>query len=67
MYNQYTVKCPKCKGSGRVYDHLAGILSLGAVYLFQAVDDELKEMCPRCNGRGFIKPWYNKRDCTITV
>ena len=56
MYNQYTVKCPKCKGSGRVYDHLAGILSLGAVYLFQAVDDELKEKYPRCNGRGFIKP-----------
>lgn len=47
--------CPVCKGKGRTYNHALGIFSLGIVYLLQASDEELKDICTRCEGKGYIK------------
>lgn len=47
--------CPQCKGKGRVIDHMAGIFTAGLGYLFQAMDDGLKNQCPTCNGTGKIE------------
>lgn len=47
--------CPVCKGKGRVYDHFAGIFTLGISYLVQASDEESKDICTRCEGKGYIE------------
>lgn len=49
------VICPKCKGKGRVFDHVLGIFTMGWGYLSQMIDDDDKEVCPRCDGSGFIE------------
>ena len=41
--------CPTCKGKGKVFDHVAGIMTLGFAYLLG------KETCPQCYGKGYIK------------
>lgn len=41
--------CPECNGRGKVFDHLAGVFTLGLNYLFG------RETCHRCGGRGYIK------------
>ena len=43
------ITCPTCKGKGKVFDHVAGIMTLGFAYLFG------KETCPQCYGKGYIK------------
>jgi hypothetical protein len=40
--------CPNCKGKGKVFDHTAGVLTLGLAYLCG------KEKCRKCNGKGYI-------------
>lgn len=49
------VKCPKCKGKGKVYDIAMGICTCGISTFFEFIDDNLKEYCPRCGGSGFLK------------
>jgi len=49
------VRCPKCKGKGKVYDVAAGIFTCGISTFFEFIDDNLKEDCPRCGGSGFLK------------
>lgn len=49
------VECPKCKGTGRTFDHWDGITSLGIDYIFQCVASEGKKICSKCNGKGTIK------------
>lgn len=41
--------CPNCKGKGKVFDHVAGIMTFGWNYLFG------KETCQRCHGTGFLE------------
>jgi len=44
--------CPKCNGTGRVFDHVSGIGTFGIDYLFQMATG--KEKCPRCKGQGYL-------------
>lgn len=46
--------CPVCKGKGRLYNHFLGIITCGLVYLLQASDEDLKDICTRCEGKGYI-------------
>lgn len=36
------IRCPKCKGNGRVYDTAEGIFTFGIITLFKFIDDDLK-------------------------
>ena len=47
--------CPQCNGTGCVIDHMTGIFTAGLGYLFQAIDDNLKDQCPACKGTGKIE------------
>ena len=49
------VKCPKCKGKGKVYDVVAGGIYLGITIFLEFIDDNLKEDCSHCGGSGFLK------------
>lgn len=49
------VRCPKCKGKGRVHDVALGVFTLGLTTLLESMDDNLKDVCPRCGGSGFLK------------
>ena len=49
------IRCPKCKGNGRVYDTTGGIFTFGIITLFEFIDDDLKEECLFCGGNGFLK------------
>lgn len=48
------IKCPKCKGSGKVFDKFFAAMTFGVSVL---LDD--KDTCPRCNGKGYIVVNYN--------
>ena len=49
------IRCPKYKGNGRVYDTAGGIFTCGIITLFEFIDNDLREECPRCGGSGFLK------------
>lgn len=49
------VRCPKCRGKGKVYDIATGIFTCGISTFFEFIDDNLKEDCSRCKGGGFLK------------
>lgn len=56
MTNNYIyIKCEKCKGTGRVTDHMLGVCGFGLGYLAQKLDDGFKSYCPKCNGCGEVK------------
>lgn len=46
------VRCPRCNGKGKVYNHFNGLGTFGIDYLFQAALG--KQICPRCKGEGFL-------------
>ncbi len=48
------IVCDKCKGTGKLFNHVDGILSLGLDYAFQTASG-LKKKCWKCNGKGKIK------------
>lgn len=49
------VRCPKCKGKGRIHDTALGISTCGITTLLECLDDNLKDECPKCGGSGFLK------------
>lgn len=49
------VRCPKCKGRGKVYDVVAGTFTCGITIFLEFIDNNLKEDCSRCGGSGFLK------------
>lgn len=49
------VKCPKCNGLGRIHDKALGFFTLGITTILECINDNLKDECQRCNGKGFIK------------
>ncbi len=49
------VRCPKCNGSGLVHDRVLGFCTFGISTLFECLDENLKDECPRCEGSGFLK------------
>ena len=49
------VKCPKCKGKGKVHNWCGDIFTFGLGLLFELVDEDNMEDCPRCGGSGFLK------------
>ena len=51
--NKYV--CPACNGKGATYDHFFGVCTFGLGYLIQAGDNEMKDTCSRCGGRGYIE------------
>jgi Archaea-specific RecJ-like exonuclease, contains DnaJ-type Zn finger domain len=54
--NNYTyIKCEKCKGRGRVTDHMLGVCGFGLGYLAQKLDSGFKQYCPECDGKGEVK------------
>lgn len=53
--NEYII-CPNCKGKKYVYDHMLGIFTLGMGYLMGRDD-----VCPTCDGKGFIKTPSDKK------
>lgn len=62
-------KCWKCGGKGWLFDHMAGIFTLGFGYLICAMDglEGAKagrpgtELCPICNGKGYQEDKKDKR------
>lgn len=57
MTNKYYiyVECKRCKGSGRIIDHMMGVCGFGLGYLAQKLDSGFKAECPECDGYGKIK------------
>lgn len=49
------VKCPKCKGKGKVYDIGLGVFTYGIGTFLQLINDDYKDDCHRCGGSGFLK------------
>lgn len=49
------VRCPRCKGKGKVYDVALGVFTLGISTFFEAIDEDVRDDCPRCGGVGFLK------------
>lgn len=46
-------KCKKCRGTGRLFDHYDGLVTLGIDYLFQMVIPKIgKKICVKCGGTG---------------
>lgn len=48
------VTCPRCKGKGVVYDHALSVFTAGIGLALQALDRNLRDVCPRCDGSGRI-------------
>lgn len=48
------IRCPKCKGSGRVYDPELGVFTFGIGTILQTLCRGLKDICPQCDGEGWI-------------
>lgn len=49
------VKCPKCKGRGKVHDIGGGIFTFGLQTFFELINDDYMDECPRCKGSGFLR------------
>lgn len=48
------VTCPRCKGKGVVYSHELSVFTAGIGLVLQALDENLRDECPRCDGEGYI-------------
>lgn len=48
------VTCPRCKGKGVVYDHAVSAFTAGIGLVLQALDRNLRDKCPLCDGDGYI-------------
>ena len=48
------VTCPKCKGTGRVFDIAECVFTAGISFIFGCIDSSLKDVCPKCEGSGTI-------------
>lgn len=48
------VTCPKCKGKGRVFDVAECVFTAGIAFVLGAIDNHLKDICPKCGGTGSI-------------
>lgn len=48
------VMCPRCKGRGVVYDHAVSVFTAGIGLVLQALDENLRDECPLCDGRGYV-------------
>lgn len=59
--NEFII-CPNCKGRKYVYDHMACCCTLGLGYLMGR-----DEICPTCDGKGFIKVTDGKKKNKIEV
>lgn len=53
MTDKHIITCPKCKGTGKIYDidWLSGLLSCGLLILN---DLSNPQTCDTCNGKGWI-------------
>lgn len=48
------ITCPKCKGSGRVFDVAECVFTAGISFVLGAIDSNLKDVCPKCGGNGTV-------------
>lgn len=48
------VTCPRCKGKGVVYDHLLSVFTAGIGLALQALDRNMRDECPVCDGDGYV-------------
>lgn len=49
------IRCPRCKGEGRVHDKAACVFSIGLTYLLECIKKDYMDTCPECMGKGIIK------------
>lgn len=48
------ITCPRCNGSGRVFDTEECIFTAGVSFVLGLIDDDFKDECPKCEGKGYI-------------
>jgi len=48
------VECKRCDGTGRVIDRVMAACTIGISLIFDLLDPETRDICPRCYGEGFL-------------
>lgn len=48
------VLCPRCKGKRRIFDTTECVFTAGVLPILDMLDSNLKDVCPKCNGKGII-------------
>lgn len=48
------ITCPRCKGTGRVFDVSECVFTFGIAFVLGAIDHRLKDICPECDGEGTV-------------
>lgn len=48
------ITCPRCKGTGRVFDPAECVFTFGISFVLGSIDPDLKDICPECDGEGTV-------------
>lgn len=48
------VRCPRCKGKGRVFDVEECVCTAGISFVLGLIDRSMRDVCPECDGSGYI-------------